>query len=290
MIGIYKITNKINNKSYIGQSINIEQRWKTHKTSPFNKNCVHYNCLFYKAIRKYGIDNFIFEVLEECEKNRLNEREIYWIAYYQTHNKKYGYNMTDGGDCGAEKKYNERKILNKWKQGATLSALKKEFHCCSNTISSYLRNNQITIREIRSRGNLYKAIPIIQYSLTGEFIKKHSSVSAAAEYIGIDYKTGQSSNISAACKRKITTAYNFIWKYENDPISVEELVKNANSKRHHGNRKVNQYDLNGNFIKTFNTISEAADSVGLKSITGITNACTGRSQSSKGYIWRYANE
>lgn len=289
MIGIYKVTNKINNKSYIGQSKNIEQRWHTHKISPYNKNSTQYNTLFYKAIRKYGINNFSFEVLEECSIENLNEREIYWIAYYDTYNKNKGYNMTKGGECGVSKKYDEKQMIKKWKQGASFSTLKKEFHCSKQTITNYLQNNNISVKERRTRANLYKAIAVIQYSLDGKYIKTYPSLSAASEAVGIVPKIG-SGNISYACKGRISSAYNYLWKYANDLTPVEELVCKAKMKLHHRNQKVNQYNLNGDFIKTFNTISEAAKSVGLKSISGITNACVGLSKTSKGYIWKYANE
>ena len=65
--GIYKITNLINNNAYIGLSINIEKRWLAHKERSqdvFNKE---YDKILYKAFRKYGIDNFKFEILEECK-------------------------------------------------------------------------------------------------------------------------------------------------------------------------------------------------------------------------------
>lgn len=92
MKGIYKITNKINNKSYIGYSNNIERRWQEHMT---RYNCQQeYNKVLYKAIRKYGLSNFSFEVIEETEN--LQEREKYWIKYYDTFN--HGYNETLGGD------------------------------------------------------------------------------------------------------------------------------------------------------------------------------------------------
>ena len=79
MIGIYKITNKVNYKVYIGQSINIEERWKHHKLYYSNKKLKEYNTKFYRAIRKYGIENFDFEIIEECPIELLNEREKYWI-------------------------------------------------------------------------------------------------------------------------------------------------------------------------------------------------------------------
>lgn len=93
IIGIYKITNLINGKAYIGQSINIEGRWGQHL-----RKC-KYPCD--AAIQKYGKENFSFEVLEECPRSKLNEREVYWIAYYDTY-LGYGYNLTPGGD-GADR-------------------------------------------------------------------------------------------------------------------------------------------------------------------------------------------
>ena len=104
MIGIYKITNKINYKVYIGQSINIEERWKQHKIYYSNKNLKEYNTKFYKAIRKYGIENFDFEVIEECPIELLNEREKYWIYIFDSFN--LGYNSTIGGQIGDTKNEN----------------------------------------------------------------------------------------------------------------------------------------------------------------------------------------
>lgn len=96
MIGIYKYTNKINQKSYIGQSIQIEERKKQHIQASYNKNHINYYSDFHKAIREFGIENFDFEILEQCSKEQLNEREVYWIKYYNSYED--GYNMTPGGD------------------------------------------------------------------------------------------------------------------------------------------------------------------------------------------------
>jgi group I intron endonuclease len=97
MMGIYKITNKLNNKAYVGLSVDIENRWKAHTTFAFKKcDTPYHKNRLYSALRKYGVENFKFEVIEECEFDQLKEREIYWIAYYDTFNN--GYNLTTGGD------------------------------------------------------------------------------------------------------------------------------------------------------------------------------------------------
>jgi group I intron endonuclease len=94
MVGIYKITNLINQHCYVGQSRQIERRWYNHKIAAFNENDKAYEYPLYRAIRKYGLENFSFEMLEECQIDELNEKEIFWI---NTLNPEY--NQTDGGDC-----------------------------------------------------------------------------------------------------------------------------------------------------------------------------------------------
>ena len=101
MIGIYKITNKINGKCYIGQSINIKQRWKNHKKDAFWKDGPEYQYPLYRAIRKYGIDNFSFEVIEECTTDLLNDKEIYYIALYKSNDNSLGYNQNTGGQLNS---------------------------------------------------------------------------------------------------------------------------------------------------------------------------------------------
>lgn len=86
---IYKITNKVNGKSYIGQTrYTVEFRWRQHKN---NKDNSH----FHQAIRKYGEENFTVETLEECDVEQLDSREIFFIAKYNTFEE--GYNTTIGG-------------------------------------------------------------------------------------------------------------------------------------------------------------------------------------------------
>lgn len=79
--GIYKITNTQNGKAYIGQSRHIYRRWTEHKCDAKDENNP---ILLYKAFRKYGEQNFKFEILEECSPDSLTDRESYWIYHYNT--------------------------------------------------------------------------------------------------------------------------------------------------------------------------------------------------------------
>jgi group I intron endonuclease len=85
--GIYLITNTINNKQYVGQSIDILSRWSQHEFSNASSD-------LYTDIKKYGLINFMFQVLEECSPRNLDEKEYFWINELDTYNN--GYNNTQG--------------------------------------------------------------------------------------------------------------------------------------------------------------------------------------------------
>lgn len=110
--GIYKITNKLNGMCYVGQSIDICGRWKAHIS---NKTS-----LVGISIQTEGVDNFIFEVLEECDKDILNEREIYWIACFNCIHP-LGYNKSLGGGAVCEHTSETKRKISESNKGKTLS-------------------------------------------------------------------------------------------------------------------------------------------------------------------------
>ena len=115
MIGIYKWTNKINQKSYIGQSINIQERQKKHIAASYYPKSNTYNTAFHKAIRKYGVDQFDFDILCICKVEELDVLEKFYIEKFNSFVPN-GYNMTTGGEnprC-CNHRYSEEDIQNKF--------------------------------------------------------------------------------------------------------------------------------------------------------------------------------
>lgn len=98
IIGIYKITSP-SNRIYVGQSTNIDYRWKQYK---YFYKWLYDNSLIYKSIEKYGVSNHKFEILEECSVDKLSQRELFWIEELKSNYRKYpnnkGLNLHEGGN------------------------------------------------------------------------------------------------------------------------------------------------------------------------------------------------
>lgn len=115
---IYKVTNLINEKVYIGQTrLDVKERWKRHLYDAKREK----NNKFYNAINKYGEENFEIEIIEDNINNEehLSQREIYWISFYDSY--KRGYNSTSGGEISPMHFYDVRKKVSRSLKGRTLS-------------------------------------------------------------------------------------------------------------------------------------------------------------------------
>lgn len=144
MVGIYKITNQLNGKVYIGQSVNLKHRWIDHKSrARTGKQSPLYN-----DMRDLGFENFKFEIIEQCDKESLNDREVYWIKYYNSNNSEIGYNKNNGGNGEI---YNYEEIYLKWQEGKTCKEIEKELQCGDQTITKALRKFGITEKMVKSR-------------------------------------------------------------------------------------------------------------------------------------------
>lgn len=114
---IYCYTNLINGKKYIGQTINPSQRYSAHKSSYQNEKDSEYNSIFHQALRKYGWDNFQYEVLAESQDiELLNQLEIFYIDFYEARVPD-GYNVLEGGNNASKPKSESTKEKMRWAHG-----------------------------------------------------------------------------------------------------------------------------------------------------------------------------
>ena len=146
---IYKITNKINGKSYIGQTIqNVKERFYQHCATKCSQAIL--NMVIHKAINKYGKSNFTIEVIEEVESTNLNDREKYWIRYYDSYNN--GYNSTEGGQDRIKlfKNLDTESIVREYKSGKSLREIGRLFNVDKQTIKDLLVRNNINLRTTRT--------------------------------------------------------------------------------------------------------------------------------------------
>jgi group I intron endonuclease len=112
---IYTIFNHINGKIYVGQTNDPKTRWNNHIWTAFSKKEKKQKKQYYihKAIKKYGVDNFIFTIIQTLNNRaELNAAEKYWIKFFQSKNNEFGYNLTDGGD-GCEGRMVSQETRNK---------------------------------------------------------------------------------------------------------------------------------------------------------------------------------
>lgn len=195
--GIYKITNIINNKSYIGSSVDIYTRWREHKRrskckSEWTKDV--YESPLYRSFRKNGLENFTFEIIEEVSPNNLLEREQYWYDYYKPeYNRMYpdralnciGHKHTD-----VTKAKISKNNCRYW-QGKTLPP--------------YMIDNIIA-------GNKNKRKQIIMLDKnTKEELRSFDGMCNALRFLGKN--PNNTNGIKNCCEGVANTAYGYSWKY-----------------------------------------------------------------------------
>ena len=294
MIGIYKIENLINGKIYIGQAVDLKRRISEHKRpSRYNNpNRPEYKFALSAAIRKYGIGNFSFEIIEECKEEELDDKEKYWIQYYNSYYS--GYNETIGGKKGPRKPL--FKVYQYDAFGNFLNEYENIFEASerTNTPLDGIRQNLYENSRLKTSNNfqwrkekydkinsIYPEEIIICFTLNGNKIKEYPSIQEAAYYSG-----DNALDIKHACEHKIKATNIYRWRYKKE---VGELTQLPYEEDLIGRKKVNQYDLFGNFLRTFNSLTEAANFVDVNPIE-ISLCCKGKTNSCKHYLWAYLGE
>jgi|GEM_PF-6784960 len=167
-----------------------------------------------RAIKKYGKENFIIELIEECDLINLDKQEIYWISFYDTYKSKKGYNCSKGGEGGSNPKLNleqELEIIKLRKENNSLLVISKRYNIDKTTVSNIMKRHG---EKSFSKRNLSYRVDLNQ------FIKDVDSKKAVKELMNIY-------NI------KYTSVYNLIKKYNienNTSKSVHFLPSNRGRK------------------------------------------------------------
>lgn len=210
--GIYLITNKLNGMQYVGKSINLKKRLSDHLT--------YKNQLIDSQIAKYGADNFSFDIIEYTSEELLNEREIYWIQYYDTYNT--GYNETQGGDGGGEHLYDYEAMVKEWMTGKSSIEIAKIYQCDRATVRRALRAFNISTAEAQRS---YSARQVIAYSMiTKEPLRIFNSINEANKFFQTG-KTLPAQGIRPALKEPfIKSMYGFYWDYATNNSIPENIL------------------------------------------------------------------
>lgn len=293
MTGIYRIENLINHKNYIGQSVRIDARWNAHMQLAFEPSSISYNYPLYKAIRKYGLENFNFTILEECLEQELDEKEIYWIKIFDSYGK-HGYNQTSGGS--GYRKAPPEQVITLFTKGYSVEDLCLYFDVSKTTIIEILHNANLGYMTQEEKNKIQPACKIVeQYDLDGNLLNIYYSEGAAAKSIRASRPA-----ISNTC-RTHGTVNGYIWKFQNDNFTgkqIAEKLKIAEQERKEKvitavqercSKKVNQYTCDGKYLKTYSSVTDAGRSLG-KSHGCIARVCRGEGKLSYGFIWKYVSD
>lgn len=213
---IYKITNNINGKIYIGKTMrSIKQRWKEHLANIKKEECK--NRPLYRAINKYGVENFSIEKIEECSDIILSDREKYWIEYYNSF--KNGYNATKGGDGSP---YIDRKlVIETYKQIQNCKKTAEILNIHIDSVYKILKSNNIEKKSSQEISKECSSKPVYMLNKKDlRILKVFASMKEAAKYIqeqtnnNTDLR-GMASHIREVCQGKRKTAYGYSWKFLN---------------------------------------------------------------------------
>ena len=205
---IYKIINNVNQKMYIGKTTRtIEERFKEH-CKDYKKRDLEKRPL-YSAMKKYGIENFSIELVEETDNPE--EREKYWIEYYSSF--KNGYNATIGGDGKPYIDYDL--VVATYKELKIQKAVAKKLNISEDTVSRVLKIKNIPSLNQSEAVRLSVGKIVNQYDLQGNYLNSFPSTRAAAESLNkvTSKSNGACSHIADVCKSKRKTAYGYIWKF-----------------------------------------------------------------------------
>lgn len=230
---IYKITNDINNKIYIGKTeVSLANRWASHVCEQ-KKMRDHGRSKIHDAMRKYGIEHFKIEKIEEYPNDQLNEREKYWIKTLNTLDDSFGYNISQGGE--GKTLYNKELIKELWDKGYNGLEIRNIVGCSEWTLQQTL--NLFDIPEFDRRK---RALLVIPYDKRIELVNQ--------------YKEGK-------CIEQLKREYGYSIKSIRHVLDLNGITAQQRNRRvdEINSKKVAMCDPNTwEIIKVFNSRAEAA--------------------------------
>ena len=248
--GIYKITNVINEKHYVGSAVNVKKRIITHKR--LLKTNTHFNNHLQSSYNKHGINNFIYEIIEITKKENMIEHEQYWIDKLEANNNSKGYN---------------KRIIAASNLGIEASDETKE-----KLRISHLGNKRSPEAQIKITASQNKKI--CQFDMNGNYIQTYDSLKEAANSIGVNYASG----ISACARRKIPSSNGYRWCFEKD-LNEFKTIKIKKSGWHRRICIEATCLISGKIYK-FNTLTEARKTLKIHSST------LSKKNKNKRYSWK----
>lgn len=261
-----------NGKKYVGiTKRSPEERW--HKDGSGYKGQVVYD-----AIIKYGWDNIKHEILKDnLTEQQAQHYEKEYIKALGSHITVRGYNCTWGGEGTST--FNDEAIYNCWLRHASLDYVANLFGCNKNTVRKILDRQGVSKVGRGSKVLMHK---VNQYDLMGKYLATYESYKAAAKAVG-----GSDTNIRRCVRGEQKSANGYIWRdYEgntNNLIIKQPIATNRGTPA----KQVEQYDLNWNYIQTFNSVAEAARFLNKPSGKSvIIEACSRGSCYAYGYRWK----
>lgn len=202
---IYKITNDINDKIYIGlTSRSLDIRFKEHLKD--SKNDL--SRPLYRAMNKYGTEHFTISLIEEVPDEILSQREQYWISKYNTYQD--GYNATIGGD--GQTKLNYQEVINLYNHYQNVREVARQLNVDRTSIEDILHSKNIPVLSpgLVTQQKLGKCIAQLDLN-TEEIINVFPSCHAAAKALGVHH-----SGIARACNGERKSANGYKWKILNE--------------------------------------------------------------------------
>ena len=278
----------------------MECKWEQYK----------YSKVFYRAIKKYGWENFDHIVLIENISKELAcviEKEL--IKKYETQNKEFGYNLANGGfgGCTVKGKYHhlsknvyqyslDGQYMREWDNAQRAS---EKLNICVSDIHATCRNEKI--KRAGSYMWSYKKFdslePYVHEGINKEpILQLDNNFNIISKYKNISYVNQPEYNrerVTNCCKRRAITHNGYYWVYEKDYNSsfisyIQNRIKNNH--KNSLSKPINQYDLNGNILNTYKSAKDVEEKTGLNRYTIQAYCKRGISNfgESSGYIWKYA--